>query len=298
LTIDFNSIDTMSDEQLAEAEANLGAEPAAEETAAPAAPAPTEQADQQVGEAGQKAPAAAQEQAQAQEQQDQQQAEQRAVPIPEHQKMRQRAQEAERQAQEYARQLDEFKAQQAQAQQQQRYAQEDAEYNRLLEEHGPEAANAYANQVNARRTAEAQQVQAQQQQLAQTQQYHQHLQLAESYARKAYADYDQQIAKLSEKLGAETVYRMAIERAARGEDAAEWAYNLGKSMLTPAEAEAQNQAKVEQMVKEALAKFQPNPQTPGGGGVQHIPASTQSVPVVDPSQLSDAELAEMIRQRS
>lgn len=298
MDLDF---DNMTNEQLSQAEASIGAEPAPAQTSTEGA---SEQAVQTAGEAGQLAPTAAQDtptdapQAGSQEQtapsQDSQQEQQpdRRVPVSEHIEMRRRAQAAEQQ-------LAQLQAQQQQAQQQQRYASEEAEYHRLLGEYGAEAANAYAAQVNDRRQAEASQAYAEAQRQEREGLVNQHIGIAERYAVERYGadEYNRQVQKVIDKLGVQAVVQMAHERAARGENPAEWAYQLGRSMITPEEAAAQNKTEIERQVQEALKKYNPNPQTPGGGGVHTIPASGSSPAIGDPSQMTNEELAAAIAAR-
>lgn len=193
------------------------------------------------------------------------------------QKQRQRAAAAEQRASELEQRL-------AAIQQQQQANDLQAKYDRLYDEQGPEAAEQF-------RLSIVQRQQEQSQQQAQGQRALERIQMSREVAMDLYTDYEAQEAKVIEKYGLEEAQRLA----ARQSNPAKWAYEEGKSIMTPAERQAAITAEAQKMtdkaVKEALAKLKP---PPAGRKTIGDLSSTRTAGVSKaPSEMSDAELASL-----
>lgn len=261
----------MSDEELEAASANAYTDDTAETVESPAPATEPEQAAQpeDVEQQQQPDPAASQEQERTQ----------RAVPVQEHMEMRRRAQEAERQAQEYQQRLDALEAQQQQHALQ-------AEYDRLYEEVGPDAAEAY-RQTLVNSQAERQQLQHR----VEVERATERVNLSEQYAREAFPDYDAQIAKVVARIGAQEAYRLASQQP----NPARWAYDFGKSLETPEERQAAIAAEVAKGIAEALSK-QKSPPSRGQTSVGHLSATSAAGSPKSFADMTDAELEEADRE--
>lgn len=265
----------MTDDELEAATASAFAEePAAgPDVEAPAeveSPAPeAQQAAQPEEVAQQPDPAASQEQERIQ----------RHVPLDEHIALRRRAQEAERLANEAQARLDAIEAQRQQNALQ-------AEYDRLFEEVGPEAAEHYRVGLEQQH-AERQRIeqQAQQQTLAQR------VDLSEQFARQTLPDYDAQVQKVIDRFGVEEAYRLSLQHA----NPAMWAYELGKSFETPEERAAVIQAEVQKALAAALSKQSPPPSR-GQTSVGHLSSSSGGRQAKSFDEMTDAELEEAERE--
>lgn len=263
-------IETLTDEEI---EARLNG--ASSESEAPAETVEAEQSEQEQaaqtpGDTEATAPGSADQEA---EQQAQPPAEQpRTVPLPEHIELRKRAQAAEEQL----RQFQQQQAQQA-AEAQQRAV--EARYEELLLE-DPEAAAQFAVQVQQQ---EQERIRAEFQQA----QVVDRVKLSEEYARKAYGeDYDRQIAKAVERIGAETLLSLAAQQP----NPAQWAYEFGAQFQTPEERQATIQAEVAKQLQEVLKKNQP-PQSRGTTSIGTVSSATaEPHQLKDPEHMTDAEL--------
>lgn len=200
----------------------------------------------------------------------------------------QKAREAERaakaEAAAYRAQVEEFQRQQAQAAEAARHREAQAEYNRLLEEEGEEAATAFAARYEAGEYKTAlERVEQEKVQIR--------IQASAEAFMEATPDYVTRIQHLYDVLGQATVDRMAAEKAAQGINPAKWAYQLQKERFpTQADIDARIQEGVAAKLKEAQNKTIP-PATRGHETIGHISSGTQA-PVAKKTvrKMSDAEL--------
>ena len=191
-------------------------------------------------------------------------------------------------SQELAQRLQAFEAQQQQAKVQADQAALEAEYTRLYDEEGPEAAAEFAQRVNNHRANEAQ-AQAEQQRAAER------FELSATYAAKTFADYPERVSLLYSKLGAETVDALAAKHG--GTDPAGWAYAFAKANFpTPGDLDAMLDARDAQRKADLTAKHRPNA-TAGHQSVGHISSDTQPTPAPKPfRKMTDKELARSLRE--
>ena len=202
------------------------------------------------------------------------------VPVKEAQRLRQRAQQAEAERAEALKQASEARQQLETLNQQRENNRLQAQYDQLYEEQGYEAAERFRMGVVQQRTAEAQ---ARTNADARIEQ--ERLKAYEEAYRDARPDYDTQIAKVIERFGLDDARRMA----ARQGNPAKWAYELGKSLETPAERDAAIKAQVQKELKAALSKQQDPP--PGRKSIGHL-SSTRGSSSLDKAlaDMSDAEM--------
>jgi hypothetical protein len=201
---------------------------------------------------------------------------------------RERERIAVAQAQEVAQRLQALEAQQQQAKVQADQAALEAEYDRLYDEEGPEAAEEFAQRVNNYRAQQAQ-AQAEQQRAAER------FELSATYAAKTFADYPERVSLLYSKLGAETVDALAAKHG--GTDPAGWAYAFAKANFpTPGDLDAMLDARDAQRKADLTAKHRPNA-TAGHQTVGHISSDTQATPAPKPvRRMTDKELERSLRE--
>lgn len=197
------------------------------------------------------------------------------------QKARQRAQEAERKAQDAEQRAQEVQRQLADLQRQKQQGDLQAEYERLYDEVGPEAAEQFRQNV-AQRDQEARQQQANANAALER------IQMSREVALDMYPDYEAQEAKVIEKYGLQEAQRLA----ARHPNPAKWAYEEGKSIQTPAEREAAIKAEARKIADaeiQAALKKQSTP-PPGRKSIGDLSSTRGSGVQKAPSEMSDAEL--------
>lgn len=155
---------------------------------------------------------------------------------------------------------------------QQQQAAQEAQFRQQLE--------AYADDPDAL----AQVLQAKQreyQQQAEAQAHTARLQMSADLARQTYSDFDTQLGKLYQQLGADVVDRLAAQQP----NPALWAYQMAKqAFLTPAELDAQVEARVQARLAELAPRTRP--QTPTSSrGIGHLPAAASPVDAAPENEL-------------
>lgn len=218
------------------------------------------------------------------------QKEQRAVPVPEYQAMRQRAQAAEAEA---ARLKQEQAEREAKAQAQAEDARLRAEYDRLLNEEGEDAAERFRLSVVSER-----QEQAQVRQRVQHEAITQRISMSEQFAIEQYGEepYKAALGKLVSQFGDAAVFQMASQQA----NPAKWVWETAQAIQTPEERQAAIQAEAERIANEklkaTLSKNAPPAPRSATKGVTHL-NSAADLPIedLDPDDLSDAQLAALDR---
>lgn len=201
---------------------------------------------------------------------------------------RERARLATEQQQYLAQRLAALEQQQQQAKVQADQQALEAEYTRLYEEEGPEAAAEFARRVDAHRANEAQQ-QAEQQRAAER------FQLSATYAAQTFPDYADRVSLLYQRLGAETVDALAAQHG--GMDPAGWAYRFARDNFpTTSDLDAMLDAREAQRKADLTAKHRPNAAA-GHQSVGHISSDTQNAPAPKPPRrMTDKELARSLRE--
>ncbi len=201
---------------------------------------------------------------------------------------RERARVALEQQQQLAQRLQAIEAQQQQAKVQADQAALEAEYTRLYEEEGPEAAADFARRVDAHRANQAQQQ-------AEQQRANERFQLSATYAAQAFPDYADRVSLLYQRLGAETVDALAAQHG--GMDPAGWAYRFAKDNFpNAADLDAMLDAREAQRKADLTAKHRPNAAA-GHVSVGHISSDTQNAPgPKPPRRMTDKELARSLRE--
>lgn len=204
------------------------------------------------------------------------------------QEAREQARIAQAERQDYADRLAALEATQQQAKVQADHAAQEAEYARLYEDVGPEAAADYAQRVNEHRAQVAQQ-QMEQERAAER------FQLSATFAAQAYPDYQERIGLLYGKLGPEVVDALAAQHG--GTNPAGWAYNFAKAnFTTTADLDAMLDARDAQRKADLQAKHRP-PATAGHQTVGHISSDTQTSPAKKaPRRMSDKELERALNE--
>lgn len=194
------------------------------------------------------------------------------------QKLRQRAQAAEAEAAAVKAELARIQqAQQAQAEQ----SKHQAEYDRLYDDVGPEAAEAYRQNVIQSQNAQA--ARAQEAQTRETL-----LRTTEEAFRVALpeGEYDALAQKVVDKYGMEAARLLALKQP----NPAAWVVKEGRSIETPAERQAAIAAEAKKLAEAALSKQTDPPK--GQKSIGHL-SSTRSAGVEKPTrEMSDAELDE------
>lgn len=204
------------------------------------------------------------------------------VPVTELVEMRRRAQAAEAA-------LAEAKAQQAQWEAQQQQAKDRAQYDAIEAEYGVEAAQQWYAQTTDSRQALAVERARMDQQVA-----HERAVASEQFAREAYPDYQQQFDKLAGLIGADALYRQAVQQPNPGK----WVYEQGKAIVGATDLDSIVKQRVEEGVKAALADLQSKHQPPpkGGTSIGHLNANPSGTPHKAYEDMTDAELAELDRE--
>lgn len=286
MTTPIPDFDAMTDEEIDAWTPETTAETAeATDTPAEATPEPAPVQDTPEAEAPE-APGGDQDQAAAEAE-----THQRAVPIPEHIAMRQRAQAAEA---ELARLKAEAAQREAEAQARAEQQRLNAEYQRILNEDGEDAAERFRLSM-VEQGQRAQQQRAEMEQRAATER----IALSEQFAKEQYGEeaYQGALVKLADRLGAEAVFAMA----SRQPNPAKWVWETAQTLMTPEERQAAINAEAERLaaekVKQALSKNAPPAPRAASSGVAHVNSGPE-IPFedLDPDDMSDAQLAAFDRE--
>lgn len=147
---------------------------------------------------------------------------------------------------------------------QQQQAAQEAQFRQQLEAYADDP-DALAQVLHAK--------QREYQQQAEAQAAAARLQMSADLARQMYPDFEAQLGKLYQQLGADVVDRLASQQA----NPALWAYQMAKqAFLTPAELDAQVEARVQARLAELAPRTRPQQPT-SSRGIGHLPAAASPV---------------------